>query len=543
MNNIHIDQNLFKAEQEALQVALNDVADERYCNNPLLPRYKSLACNYRKLLRVTRKIFHISDCQGQVLQQHRDEIQNLLDNADQGFLTFGRDFKVNQQVSGECVRIFGRKIAGISVRELLEYCQNGCSVRMDDKLQQVFSLPEEETKSLLKQLSSVVKIGNKDIKVEYKRIPPPDNAAESSLIMMILTDMTEKMKAEARIHYLSFHDKLTNLYNRAYVEKIVQDHEELSLPWSMMMIDLNGLKLINDVFGHEQGDQLLIAMANVLTESCRETDVVSRWGGDEFLILLPNTDYNECLSVCERIRLSCAEKKIRSIPLLSAAIGMVTETEGRNYFSELFNVAEHRMYHDKLVESRKVKKDIIVHMKEMLHDRCFESAGHSERIRFLTADFSDYLGISLATPDMKQLDQLAVLHDIGKVAIPAEILGKTGPLTPVDWEIMKSHSDIGYRMAQSIGELALADIILSLHERWDGNGYPCRLKGEEISFLARMFSIVDVYDVMTHDRPYHVALNKEQALKELVRGCGSQFDPMLTQRFIEFIKNRPEPSV
>lgn len=536
---INIDNDLFKDEKEALQAAMIDIVDERYSGNQLLPHYKSLAVNYHKLLRVTQKIFRISDCQGQSLQQHRSEIQNLLDNANQGFLTFGRDLKVDQQYSGECVRIFGRKIAGISILELLG---QGKDVRFEtivESLRQVFSLQENEGENILQQLSSVIRIADKDVQIQYKRISPPDTAVDSSLIMMILTDITEKSRADAEIRYLSFHDKLTALYNRAYVEMVLPDLEKTEkLPLSIIMLDLNGLKLVNDVFGHQQGDQLLIAMAKVLNQSCRETDVISRWGGDEFLILLPNTDSNECVNVCERIREACTEEAGSSMPLLSAAIGTATKDEGVAYLSELFSVAEHRMYNDKLVESRKVRQNIIINMEGMLHERCFENIGHSERIQCLAVDFANDLGLDRDDPEIKPLSQLAILHDIGKVAIPKELLGKSGPLTHSEWEIIRSHSDIGYRMAQSIGELALADIILALHERWDGSGYPCRLKEAQIPFLARLFSIVDVYDVITHDRPYNTVMDEERALKEIAFGSGSQFDPGLAERFINFMRKK-----
>jgi diguanylate cyclase (GGDEF)-like protein len=534
---INVDKDLFKDERAALQAALADLADERYYGNQLLPRYKLLAVNYHKLLRITQKIFHISDWQAKSLQQHQNEIQNLLDNANQGFLTFGRDLKVDQQYSGECVKIFGGKIAGMPIGELLGQGKDVHFEAIAEKLRQVFSLPENEGENILHQLSSVVRIVDKDIQIEYKRISPSDNAVESSLIMMVSTDITEKMRADAQIRYLSFHDKLTTLYNRAYVEMVLPDLGKAGkLPLSIMMIDLNGLKLVNDVFGHEQGDQLLIAMAKVLTQSCRETDVVFRWGGDEFLILLPNTDHSECVKVCERIRLACAEEAGRSIPLLSAAIGTATQNEEVVHLSELFSVAEHRMYNDKLVESRKVRQNIITNMEGMLHDRCFENIGHSERIQRLAVDFAIDLGLNSDAPEMKLLSQLAILHDIGKVAIPKEILGKTGPLRPSDWEIIRSHSDIGYRMAQSIGELALADIILALHERWDGGGYPCKLQGDQIPFLARLFSIVDVYDVVTHDRPYNTAMDEDCALQEIAFAGGSQFDPEFADRFVEFMR-------
>lgn len=530
----NMDEHLFEAEQQALQTALTDVADERYLGNELLSRYKSMTVHYYKLLRTTKKIFRISDSQGKVLQQHRNEIQNLLDNTDQGFLSFGRDLKVNQYYSSECTRIFGRKLAGLTIVELLRQGQDSCAESVAQKLQQTFCVPEEEGKSLLRQLSDVVKIADRDIRIEYKRIHQPDNTAECSSIMMVMTDITDKVRADEQIRYLSFHDKMTALYNRAYIEMIFQDFSQAeNLPVSIIMLDMNGLKLVNDVFGHEQGDLLLIAMAKALTQSCRSTDIISRWGGDEFLVLLPNTDNNECLKICEQIRMTCNSEASNPIPL-SAAIGTATETKGAACFSDLFSVAEQRMYSDKLSGNRKVRQNIIDSLEAMLHKHCVEIAGHGNRVKRLASEFAADLGFKPDDPELRPLNLLAALHDIGKVVIPKSILDKDGPLTQNEWEIVRSHSDIGYRMALSIGDPVLAELILNVHERWDGTGYPCGLKGDQIPLLARLFSIVDVYDVITHDRPYKRAMSAHEALKEIEAGSGKQFDPELTAKFLKF---------
>lgn len=540
LGHVDVDKNLFAAEQEALQTAMADVADARYCGNELLPGYKLLVNHYQRLLRTTRKIFHISDSQGQVLQQHQNEIQNLLDNAEQGFLTFGRDLQVNKQYSAECVLIFGRKIAGMSIVKLLGRGTGVCPEELAVTLHKAFAAEADEAQKILQQIPSVLRIGSKDVRVGCKLISQSHDAAEGTLIMMILTDITERLRAEAQIYYLSYHDKLTSLYNRAYVEMTLPGLESPdTLPLSIIMVDMNCLKLANDVFGHEQGDRILVAMGQVLTRSCRRNDIIARWGGDEFLVLLPQTDASECLKVCERIRRECDKETDIPIPL-SAAVGTATKDEGVARLAEMFSVAENRMYNDKLTGGRDVRRSIITNMVGMLHTRCFESPGHRERVQQLAEGFSAFLGLDADSADMRPLGQLAGLHDIGKIAIPKEILGKAGGLTLSEWEVVKSHSDVGYRMAQSIGEPFLAELILGLHERWDGAGYPHGLKGEQIPFLARLFSIVDVYDVITHDRPYHISMDEERALREIQSGGGSQFDPGLAERFIEYRRQKRE---
>lgn len=538
MGKTNTDDSLFKAEQEALKAALATSGDARYRGNALLPHYKLLADEYRKLLRVTKKVFYISDSQGQSLQRHQNEIQNLLDNANQGFLTFGPDLKVDGQYSAECVRIFGRKIAGLPIAGLLSGGDAEAEARLKEVINRVFSCGEAARQSELRHFPPFFRIGDKNVQAECKVISQEDEAAEQTLIMMILTDITERLQAEEKIRFLSYHDKLTSLYNRAHIETVSPGLEKAEyLPLSIIMADVNGLKLVNDVFGHEQGDWLLVAMAKALQKSCRQTDIIARWGGDEFLILLPKTDSQSCRQVCERIGDACVQ--VRDLPIpLSAAVGMATQEKGVARLGKMFSVAEDRMYADKLKNSREVRKNIIANLQGVLHNFCFEDAGHVKRVKMLAADFASFLGLEAEAAEMTMLKRLAELHDIGKVAIPAEILGKAGALTPPEWEVVKSHSDIGYRMARSIGEQALADIILALHERWDGKGYPFGLKEAQIPFLARAFALVEVYDVVTHDQPYRAARSPAAALLEIASGSGGHFDPELARGFMDFIKGK-----
>lgn len=538
MNSRMGDESLFGIEQEVLRTAAEDLGNSQYRDNGLLPRYRTLVNQYRKLLKITRKVFRISDTQGRVLQQQQHEMQTLLDNANQGFLTFGRELKVNRQYSAECVRIFGKKIGGLSIVELFT---GSCDpAELTELWLAFFSAGDEEGGDLLSQIPSVIHINQKTILLECKPIMlSNDGRTQQKSVMLLLTDVSDKLRAEEQIRYLSYHDELTSLYNRSYVEKLRPELEkERSSLLSVILVDMNGLKLVNDVFGHREGDQLLIAMARILQQVCRAGATIVRWGGDEFLVILPETDNAGCEELCRSIREACAAKGDTPIPL-SAAMGMATRDPGcYASLSELFSAAENRMYSNKLLESRQVRKTIIAGMEDILHTRCFEDAGHGARTYQQGIAFAAYLGLDMEHPDIKPLVLLAALHDIGKVAIPRDILGKKGPLSPGEWEIVKSHSDIGYRMAQSIGEGALADVILALHERWDGTGYPYSCKGDKIPFLSRLFSLVDVYDTLTHARPYGPVMTRQAALEELLASSGSQFDPRLTPQFVEFIKNR-----
>jgi len=531
----NFNRKLFEKELQVLESARADIAAGKHENSALLTEYKKIVDSYDKLLTLTRKIFKINDLQGKSLLKREGEIKNLLDNAGQGFLTFGMDVIVDRGYSAECERIFGRKISNMNVLKLLsgdDYKQNELIAGV---LQDVW---EKDDAAVVyehfSKLPKVIKINELYLALQLKPILPVEG--NEPLIMLILTDITEKLKAEEQVAYLSYHDKLTSLYNRAYVDEWLLSHQPGEhYPLSVIMVDLNGLKLTNDVFGHVEGDRLLVKLAQVMTRSCRKKDIIARWGGDEFIILLPETDMKACVGVCERIKVGCEQEKDYPVEL-SVALGMATQQNYGESISNLFGIAENRMYSNKLQESKEVRRKILLGLEEILHAKCYEDQGHIERIKKLSIAFAMQLGFKADSAEIKQLTLLAGLHDIGKVAVPRDILGKPCPLTPGEWEIVRSHSEIGYRMAQSIGETAVGEIILALHERWDGQGYPLGLRGKQIPLLARLLAIVDAYDVMTHDRVYRQALSREEALLEIEQWGGKQFDPELASLFVTKIK-------
>lgn len=533
---INQDKQLFNLENAALQAAKANCRNHEFAENDLLSHYRQLAESYEKLLRVTKKVFHISDSQGRILHRHQSEIKNLLDNVNQGFLTFGSDFAVDRQYSAECVQIFGKKINGMCILDLLADSQPMLTGLFRDVFCKAFAASDPDDQSqLLRGLPPVLTICRKDVRMECKLISQWDEDNERKTIMLVLTDVTEKRKAEEQIHFLSYHDNLTTLYNRTYVDSVLPELDTpANWPLGVIVIDMNGLKLTNDVFGHEQGDRLLVQLAQVLQQTCRKNDVISRWGGDEFLILLPTSGAAVCEHVCMRIREALQAEPSDPIPL-RAAMGAAIKENGATGMGEVFSAAESIMYRDKLLSAKQVRQTLLSSVGQTLTRRCHESDGHTERVQSLAKDFASHLGLQPEAAEYKLLDLLAPLHDVGKVAIPPSILGKPGLLTPEEWEIIKSHSEIGCRMAQSIGETTLADCIIALHERWDGKGYPYGLAGQGIPYMARLFSLVDVFDVLTHNRSYRVGVNIKEALVIIEAESGRQFDPELAGRFVEYI--------
>lgn len=329
---------------------------------------------------------------------------------------------------------------------------------------------------------------------------------------------------EEKILFLSYHDQLTGLYKRRFMEEEIKRLDTpRQLPVSVIMGDINGLKLTNDVFGHRAGDLLLKKATEVIKKNCRREDIIARWGGDEFVILLPRTDLKVAEEIVRRIKNECALDSEGPIQV-SIALGYATKIRAEENIWQVLKEAEEWMYRHKLLQSKSYRNAVISSLKATLFEKSMETEEHAERLKSLSLKTGKELG--LTDKQLDELELLAVLHDIGKVAIKESILLKPGPLTEKEWEEMKKHPEVGYRIAQSTSELAsIAEYILCHHERWDGKGYPQGLKGEEIPLLCRILAVADAFDAMTNDRTYRKAMSREEAIAEIKRNAGTQFDP------------------
>lgn len=355
-------------------------------------------------------------------------------------------------------------------------------------------------------------------------------------VQVIARDITKRKEEEAAIAYAGFHDKLTGLYNRTYFDNEVMNSDEFDrLPLSIIMLDVNGLKLVNDAFGHFEGDKLLKSVGKILLECCKDNYIAARIGGDEFVIAAPNTTEEETLNIIEKIKEKCIKCDAKPVnPNIS--IGYAIMNDDKENIEDILGEAENRMYTNKMIESKSFRSSIINSLQKTLLESTPEASDHCARIKELSISFANFIGLSSIYMD--KLILLSMLYDIGKIAIPNHILDKPGKLTEDEWEIVKRHSQIGYNIASSSQELGIiAEAILYHHERWDGKGYPRGLKGEDIPLLSRIISIIDSYDVMLNERPYKKAMSREEAIIELKNNIGTQFDPFLVNKFIEMITN------
>lgn len=358
-------------------------------------------------------------------------------------------------------------------------------------------------------------------------------------VVMVFRDVSKEKEKNEEIRYLSYHDMLTGLYNRYYMESALQwINTKENLPIAVIMGDVNGLKITNDIFGHRAGDSLLQNVAETLRNTCRGDDLIARWGGDEFVIFMPKTDMTTAERVIRRIKNNCIDASQGTLRV-SLSLGCSVKYDEDIDLLSVMQSAEEHMYHQKLLDGKSYRNAIINTLLATLYEKSIETEEHTERL----GDFCLSLGkkLNLSSKEMDELSLLAVLHDIGKVGINQVILQKPTELIDTEWEEMKRHPEIGYRIAQAAPELTTAaEYILSHHERWDGTGYPRGLKNEDIPLVCRILAVADAYDAMTNDRAYRIAMSSEDAVQELKRNAGTQFDPLIVEIFIETINQKDQ---
>lgn len=354
-------------------------------------------------------------------------------------------------------------------------------------------------------------------------------------VVAIVRDMTSQKKEKERIIELSYKDQLTGLYNRRYLEKYMQglDTKEF-LPVALLMIDVNGLKLTNDAFGHLIGDKLLKAIAFVLQSVCPKHSMTSRIGGDEFVVIVKNYNYNKCVQLVNKIHGAVEGIQLDEI-IVSVSIGYKTRESMKTSMREIFIEAENHLYRKKLVESQSMRNQTIQVILKTLNAKNEREKRHSDHVSKLSKKIGEKIGF---TPQVvKEIEMAGLLHDIGKIAVREDILNKPEQLTDSEYNEIKKHSESGYQILKSVDKYSsIADDILFHHERMDGKGYPNGLKGEEIPVIARIIAVADAYEAMVSDRAYRKGKSHEYAISELKRCSGTQFDPDIVNVFIKLFE-------
>lgn len=358
-------------------------------------------------------------------------------------------------------------------------------------------------------------------------------------VLAMLRDMTAIRRSEERVQFLSLHDSLTGVYNRTHFEA-----EMLKMVWrenggvAILVCDVDGLKLINDTLGHRAGDDVLRVVASTLRSVLNSTgDIVARIGGDEFALILYDPRKEQIEARVDQIRQHIISHNLENPQLpVSLSVGWAADYENCKTAEELFKQADHDMYRQKMHQGQSVRSAIVATMMKALEERDYITEGHAKRLQKRVEGLGQKLELSRG--QIADLRLFAKFHDIGKVGIPDSVLNKPGKLDEEEVIIMRRHCEIGFRIAQASPDLnPIAECILKHQEWWDGKGYPLGISGPEIPLACRILALADAYDAMTSDRPYRKALSHNEALAEIERCAGSQFDPSLALLFVEMLRD------
>jgi diguanylate cyclase (GGDEF)-like protein/PAS domain S-box-containing protein/putative nucleotidyltransferase with HDIG domain len=366
-----------------------------------------------------------------------------------------------------------------------------------------------------------------EISVKFRK-----NAAGLSEVIGVARNIQERKNNENEVLYLSTHDQLTGLFNRRYYEEELKRVDiEKNLPITLIMADVNGLKLTNDAFGHSAGDKLLKTFADIMKKEAGPSDVIARVGGDEFVVIMKKTGPKEAEAFVDRTRRAISSKQMVKA-ILSVSFGWKTKVNMTDSMEEIYKQSEDDMYRNKLFSGSSFKNDILNLITKSLFDQNAIEKSHAESVSEWCQKTAIALGMDDA--DVKELGLAGLLHDIGKIAIPESILVKNESLTKAETVDIRRHPEVGYQILRSVSDFAnIAQFVLNHHERIDGTGYPRGLKGDEIPLQSRIIAIAEAYDDILRKHPYRKSHTKETAVAELMKHSGTQFDPMILEVFVK----------
>ncbi len=394
-------------------------------------------------------------------------------------------------------------------------------------------IKEKDEISLSSNIALITKKGTQ-YSIEGSIAAIRDKSNKFSGTVIVFRDVTEKRLKTKQNEYFSFRDPLTGLYNRRYFEEELNRLDvPRNLPLTILLVDINGLKLANDAFGHQAGDNLLDAIAKGLQEACRQDDILARIGGDEFVILLPSTSREQAIKLNQRIVNVLSGQEVMSIPL-SVSCGIGSKIKDNQLINTVFKSAEMLMYKQKISDRKNHRRKALANIQSRLFSLFPEHKFHSQKVGRLSGLLAKEFG--LKNDDVKKAIAVGELHDLGKVALDPGILKKKTSFTEDELSEFRRHPDIGFNIMLSIAEYAaLADSILAHHENWDGSGYPNELMESDIPIFARIVSITDAYDTMIRNWPDRPAMDPVEAKNFIKKEAGKKFDPQLVDIFLKIV--------
>lgn len=353
-------------------------------------------------------------------------------------------------------------------------------------------------------------------------------------VVFVFRDAEEKNKKHKAIEYLSYHDQMTDLYNRRYFEEQCKKIDnEINYPLSIIVADLNGLKLINDVYGHHAGDEYIKTFSKVIKGCVRDKDIVSRTGGDEFIILLPETGFEEVKYIIGRVKEKLKAHSVENVPV-TAAFGFETRRNKEIPLSEFIKRADGDMYDHKFKDSEVVKENMI----RAIFDGMFQFVEKSREYYENISNMSVKIAEKIHVDDIKNIKIAGLFHDIGYITINKSIFMKESELSIDEKYEIQNHPVAGYHILNTILSYGkIAEIVLAHHENYDGSGYPEGIRGDEIPIESRILSVVVSYYAMTSEKRYGKIKTKEEAIREINKLSGKMYDPVVVNAFMEIVKD------
>ncbi|GAU77665.1 HD domain-containing phosphohydrolase [Fusibacter sp. 3D3] len=530
---------VYEADREKTKKMLYDVREQNL--NHFKNQYR-VVCRNGEIRWVEEWVIHERDATGKLihekgiirdindsvrisekLKESEAKYKELFDNASAIIFTFNR--------KGEITNYNKTFIETLKISNSFENCVIEDFLALYYRTHSLFSQCVEKIGTRFELEITDLKGHKKFIELNYRLVYQDGEPFE---IHAVGQDITERKLATEKINFLTSHDTLTGLYNRAYFDQTIiayRDDEDKNV--SIIIGDVNGLKMVNDAFGHKLGDELLIQVAAILKSVFYDPkDVIARLSGDEFAII---TERKNVGTLMDRIHAKC--NAVVNFPFkIDISLGFSSRKKSNIGIEGIFREADHQMYKNKLKTSKHIKSMLIQTLQQKLSEESLETVEHAERIKILSEKVGAHLNLSETV--MEELDLTAIMHDIGMISIPKEILNKRGKLNQKEMKEVMKHAEIGYHLLVATPNLAgIGDYVLAHHENYDGTGYPQGLSGGDIPLISRIITVVDSYEAMTHVRSYREAKTSEQAIDEILSLSGTRYDPNIVHAFLKVMEN------
>lgn len=452
----------------------------------------------------------------------QNELESVLDSTSEAI------FKVDRQgictfVNQRGIELLGfqlkDELIGKPIHELIRQSVDGPTYSAQDcPIVEMISTGQPS----LMQESVLVKKDGQALLVELQARPHFKNSQVTGAVVTF-TDYAQQKKEKERLNYLAFHDRITGTYNQAYFyEELERVNIPENYPISLIMGDVNELKLVNDIFGHKAGDLLLSRIGSAIQAACQPDGTVARMGGDEFMVILPRTDVVKCAQVLQAIWESVGEVDVNGVRG-SISLGLAVKIAWQDEFDETLKNAEEEMYKNKILTQSNIDAAQLKMIMERLFEKNPNEKIHSIEVSQLSQSLAQAL--ELSPNEIRKAREAGYYHDIGKIALSDDIVQLKATLSLKQLNERKKHSVVGYRILNLFNEtLSLAQGVLEHHEHWDGTGYPKGLAGEEISLNSRIIAVAEGYSFLTSSmNPDRI--NPIEALAQIRAAGGQKYDP------------------